>query len=275
MTHPYFQKIAELEAASIPTVSVTMVDATGSTPQDQGSKMLVTHDGLVHGTVGGGRIENQAIETALDMLSGQNPNWQTHFVEWNLQRDVGMTCGGVVKLFFETLNFLPWTITIFGAGHVANVLIPVLLNLDCQIICLDTRQAWLDKLPISPRLTKIHSDDLPQEVENISPQAFVLLMTKGHATDRPILQKFLERGNQSFIGVIGSKSKASILRKELLENGMDKETAQQFTCPLGLRLGSNHPYEIAISMSAQLIELRDQIFVPGSSSKPEKTKAIS
>src|SRR3954467_9873850 len=93
--HGFVERLAELSQAGVPFVCVTMVQAIGSTPQDAGSKMLVLDDGMVTGTVGGGRVEHKAIEHAREMLSksaGQAP--ATELVEWNLKRDVGMTCGG-------------------------------------------------------------------------------------------------------------------------------------------------------------------------------------
>ena len=56
---------------------------------------------------------------------------------------------------------------VFGAGHVANALIPLLLLLECQIRCLDTRQVWLDKLPKSPKLSLTHTQDMASEVKHI------------------------------------------------------------------------------------------------------------
>ena len=119
-----------------------MVEAVGSTPQDAGSKMLVTSAGLVTGTVGGGRVEHQAIEHARHMLS--QPARQvspTELVEWNLKRDVGMTCGGTVKLFFETYNHCDWRIVVFGAGHVASAVVACLGQLDCHVTCIDPRRS--------------------------------------------------------------------------------------------------------------------------------------
>ena len=71
MTHPteFIERLAQLDRAGHPFVVVTLVDAVGSTPQDVGSKMLVNADGLVFGTVGGGRVEQQAIETAQQILT--------------------------------------------------------------------------------------------------------------------------------------------------------------------------------------------------------------
>ena len=95
--HGFIEKLAELSNAGGPFVAVTLVDAVGSTPQDAGTKMLVDATGLLFGTVGGGRVENQALEFAQRMLQ-ESDSPTTQLVEWNLQRDVGMTCGGEVKL---------------------------------------------------------------------------------------------------------------------------------------------------------------------------------
>ena len=67
--HGFVERLAELSQSGIPFVCVTMVQAQGSTPQDAGSKMLVTASDLVTGTVGGGRVELKAIEHARKMLA--------------------------------------------------------------------------------------------------------------------------------------------------------------------------------------------------------------
>ena len=136
--HGFIEKLAELSQSGKPFVSVTMVDAVGSTPQDAGTKMLVDASGLVFGTVGGGRVEKQAIEFAQRMLNERDSPTQ-RLVEWNLQRDVGMTCGGVVKLYFEAYNHRAWRIVVFGAGHVAQSLVRCLVELECQVVCIDPR----------------------------------------------------------------------------------------------------------------------------------------
>ena len=220
MTHSteFIQRLAELDRVGQPFVVVTLVDAIGSTPQDVGSKMLVNINGLVFGTVGGGRVERQAIEMAQQMLTQPHASRSAMLVEWNLQRDVGMTCGGAVKLFFEAFNLHRWRIVIFGAGHVAQALTRCLLNLDCQILCIDSRPEWLSRLPESPRLTVLQVDDLPQAVDQLTEEDFVVCMTMGHRTDGPILQRILrEARSVAFLGVIGSQAKRKVLVRELQE----------------------------------------------------------
>ena len=255
---PYIEALSELAATSQPFVSVTMIEATGSTPQDAGSKMLVAGSGRVHGTVGGGKVEHRAIEFAQEMLGDTERNRE--IVDWNLKRDIGMTCGGLVKLFFEVYNRDDWHIVIFGAGHVAQALVGVLVTLDCRVTCFDPRQDWIDRMPNHDRLSKNCVDDLSVEAAKLKSTDFVICMTMGHSTDRPILSTlFSERIEPAYLGVIGSRSKRGALLRELKEDGIASDDAEKFLCPIGLPIGSNQPAEIAISIVAQLLEHRDVV----------------
>jgi xanthine dehydrogenase accessory factor len=257
--HGFVERLAELSKTGMPFVCVTMVEAVGSTPQDAGSKMLVTTAGLITGTVGGGRIEHQAIEYARAMLARPAGHVaRTEFVEWNLKRDVGMTCGGTVKLFFETYNHSDWRVVVFGAGHVAAEVVACLARLDCHVTCIDSRADWLERIAPSERLRKICSSEPRQLVKELPSDAFVICMTMGHATDRPILEEIFRQNREfPFLGVIGSKAKRAVLLKELAAAGIPADKAGTFHCPIGLPLGTNQPGEIAISVVAQLIEKRD------------------
>jgi xanthine dehydrogenase accessory factor len=255
----YYKAVAELLLDQVPFVSVILVDTAGSVPQDAGNKMVVTAAGLHSGTVGGGKVEQKAIGEAQRLLSDSNNAKATHFVNWSLNRDVGMTCGGAVKLYFETHNVNVWNIVVFGAGHIANALISLLINLECRITCIDPRQEWLDRLPASPKLEKRCIADMPSAVASLPADAFVALMTMGHSTDKPILLEIfrLER-RFPYLGIIGSDAKAARLYKDIEEAGLPPELRDTFFCPMGLDLGTNHPTEIAISMAAQLLQERDR-----------------
>jgi xanthine dehydrogenase accessory factor len=263
-SHGIVERLAALSQTGVPFVCVTMVEAVGSTPQDAGSKMLVTAEGLVAGTVGGGRVEHKAIQHAQEMIArpindSQQPIANCILLEWNLKRDVGMTCGGTVKLFFETYNHSDWRIVVFGAGHVASEVVGCLGRLDCHVTCIDSRPEWLGRIPASARLRKICCDDPRQLVAQLSEDSFVVCMTMGHATDRPILEEIFRQGRKfPFLGVIGSKAKRALLLKELMSAGIPPDQAGAFHCPIGLELGTNQPGEIAISVVAQLIQERDR-----------------
>ena len=216
--------------------------------------MVVDANGRDFGTVGGGRVEARVIEEAQVMLeSGQ----ATSFVDWSLKADVGMTCGGRVRLFFESWNSSPWKIVIFGAGHVTQALATLLASLPCQLTCIDPREDWLKKLPSD--VQTICVDEPKSQVADLSDDTFVLCMTRGHKSDVPILKTiFHDRRHFPYLGVIGSNAKAAVIRKELIEDGVESSLID-FYCPVGLPIGTNHPAEIAVSIAAQLIATRDKM----------------
>ncbi len=156
----YFERMNGLLAGNVPFVAVTIVDAIGSVPQEIGAKMLVVEDGLYFGTIGGGKVETRAIQEAQVLLADLNAGDEqprnnkgkverTRFTQWSLERDIGMTCGGSVKVYFEAYNTRAWHITVFGAGHCATALIELLIKLDCRVTCVDPRATWLERLPYS------------------------------------------------------------------------------------------------------------------------------
>jgi len=255
----FYGELSSLEREGTAFVLVVLVDALGSTPQDAGAKMLVTPAGRRHGTVGGGKVEAAALKLAGEMLEADSA--QPRFVNWSLKGDVGMTCGGSVKFYFEPhpAGGAAWPIVIFGAGHIAQALLPVLIPLPCSITVCDSRAEWMDRLPRAHNLRALLRDNPADLVPELPDDAFVLFMTMGHATDRPILQRALSERDFPFVGVIGSKSKAAILRREMTAGGLPAKRAAQFHCPVGLDLGTNHPHEIAISIAAQLLAERDRI----------------
>src|SRR5712691_11900561 len=175
----FFEALADFMAREEPLVTVTVVDTMGSVPQDRGAKMIVTRAGLQFGTVGGGKVETKAIAEAQKMLNGE------------VAENVGK-----------------WRVVIFGAGHVANALITMLIHFDCQIACIDPREEWLSKLPQSPKLTTIQTSDMPSVVKTLPDDAFVVMMTMGHASDAPILIEILRTRRFPYVGVIGSEAKA-------------------------------------------------------------------
>lgn len=251
----FFEALTDLTNAGAPFVSVTVVDTLGSTPQDRGSKMLVTEAGRVHGTVGGGKIEARCIDEALKLLREPDAP-KTRFHQWSLEKDIGMTCGGIVRVYFEAFNVTRWNIVVFGAGHVAAALVDVLVKLDCRVTSIDPREEWLARLPSSPKLTKTQTPDMPSMVAKIPDHSFVLLMTMGHTTDKPILIEILRTRTFPYLGVIGSNAKAKRLRQDVLDAGLPEEMTRAFLCPVGLDLGTNHPQEIAISIAAQMLQIR-------------------
>lgn len=238
-------------------VVVTLTNVRGSAPQEIGARIIIGERGILFGTVGGGKVEAHCIKLAQEYLSSDEMNANYAFT-WNLQKDIGMTCGGEVSFLFEVFKKqAAWNVAVFGAGHIAIELVKVLSNLNCKITVIDNRAEWLDKIIDAPKITKIHSQNMKDEVINLNDNCFVALMTMGHAHDVPILHEALSKRDFPYLGVIGSKAKRNRMEKDLLDMGLSCDLVTKFICPLGEDIGSNSPAEIALSIAAQLLRYRD------------------
>ena len=254
----FIEAYQKFQQQGLDFVVVTLTKVIGSAPQELGAKMIVGSEGLLWGTVGGGKIENHLMQKCLAMLAEASSLNSTEELEVNLQRDIGMSCGGVVGFLLEAvLVDSPWSIAVFGAGHISQALIPLLLPLSVKVVCYETRSEWLEKLPEARNLQKKLVLVMADEVANLSPKTFVISLSMGHSTDLPILNRAL-RLEFPFVGVIGSEIKSKKLKEELQLLGCDRAAIERLVCPLGLKLGRNTPYEIAISILAQLLQKRDE-----------------
>ena len=154
--HDVIQTCQELHAMGTPYAVVTIIKIDAHVPQEVGAKMIVTADGLHAGTIGGGKIEAKGISLAVEQINAGTTSSLMHRIDLN--QDLGMVCGGVATLFIEYSNLASWTIAVYGAGHVGQALVTLFSTLSCQLICVDSRQEWLEKLPEHPRLKKILSN---------------------------------------------------------------------------------------------------------------------
>ncbi|MEZ5787657.1 MAG: XdhC family protein [Xanthobacteraceae bacterium] len=249
-----------LHGEGTPFCTVTVANARGSVPQEIGAKAIVGGDGLICGTIGGGRVEAHGLAKARELLK-DGANARVVLETVNLNRDLGMTCGGEMTLFYEV--YRPehaWRVFIFGAGHISQRLCRLLIELDCRVVCFDTRAEWIERLPQSGKLERRLVDAFPDGVDAVPPGAFVLVITMGHATDVPVLEALSRRGVETaFLGAVGSDAKAATLRRELRERALPQDFIDHVTCPLGEKIGGNTPADIAVSALAQLVRVRGDL----------------
>lgn len=240
-----------------PFVVVTVLTVLGGAPQKPGAKAIVTAAGLHWGTIGGGRIEARAIEHSQALIARRARDPEQ--ITWNLQRDLNMVCGGEATYLFEPHETDAWKITIFGAGHVGQAVVRALEPIQCFVTCIDPRPGWCEKLPQSPRLTVRCVAEPAECVAELGSDEFFVVMTQGHATDKPILEAiFRQYPDAPYVGAIGSDVKAVKLRAELKSRGISEELLAKLHCPIGLPVGKDDPAEIAISVVAELLQSRDR-----------------
>jgi len=235
-------------------IEVTLAEIKGSAPQELGAKIFITKEGLYSGTIGGGKLENHVIKTSLNKL---NEPTKCFLEKINLQKDIGMSCGGEVIVFYEPHYFTKWPIKIFGAGHVSQALIKTLSSLQCSLNVYDSRTEWLEK--IEKKENVVFTDNI-SNFNHISSNDYIVIMTKGHGSDLPILLELSKLNIKfKFLGLIGSIAKFNKIKKELIKNNVEQKFIDQIHCPIGLPIGNNTPEEIAISITAQLLQVRDLV----------------
>lgn len=242
------QRIAELEAQRAPAAVVTVVRVSGSTPRAPGSKMIVHPDGQIEGTIGGGRVEQSAIEAGRACIDDQ----RTRFLEYALTQDLGMCCGGQIALFVEPLVVAP-RLLIFGAGHVGAALCQIASHAGFVVHVADDREQWLrpERLAVARQLHEDTTDPtLPW-----GDDCYVMITTHDHALDQRLLERALAQQTR-WVGVIGSRRKAELTRQRLAHKGFSDADIARVRIPVGLAIRAETPEEIAVSILGELIALR-------------------
>jgi len=145
---------------------------------------------------------------------------------------------------------------VFGCGHVAQELVPVLEHVGFPCVALDDRPEFADKalFPTAHEVKLIDFEHILDAV-SIGPEDYVCVMTRGHAFDT-VVQAQVLKTPACYIGVIGSAAKKAGVYKELYAQGFTPADTDRITAPIGLYIKAETPAEIAISIAGQLIEFR-------------------
>jgi xanthine dehydrogenase accessory factor len=248
----WIEALGALRDARRPCVLVVVTEVKGSTPREPGARMIVAEGRLAFGTVGGGNLERLAIERATALLARRDASSES--ADFPLAEVAGQCCGGHVTLFFEPFRWKRPTIAIFGAGHVGQALAGLAPWLAAEVRLVDGR----DEQAIQPRLAATRPYELvlvdaPEaEVDELPPDALVVVMTHDHALDLEIVARALRRGTFPYLGLIGSERKWARFQKRLLQRGFAPEALARVRCPIGLAKTGKAPAAIALSTAAEL-----------------------
>ena len=273
-TNTWHEMVYQCEQRGQGYVLVTVIATAGSTPRNGGTKMVVTGDSQFD-TIGGGNLEFEAVKQAREMLA-KGVECQ-EIVSYPLSSKVGQCCGGAVKLLFEVMLSHQQHIAIFGAGHVAQALVPILAQLPLQILWIEGRENWLEKSSdsdlhqqtannVAANAQQIASDysnvksvnnDAPvDEIAALPTDCWIVILTHNHQLDYELVEASLKRTHSNYIGMIGSKTKAKRFRHKLAHRGFDQQQIDRLISPIGdLNITGKRPIEVAVSISSQIMSL--------------------
>ena len=148
-------------------------------------------------------------------------------------------------------------VLVFGCGHVAQALVPVLAGVGFRCVAMDDRPEFArkDLFPDAEDVRLIDFTDIAASI-TITPEDYICVMTRGHAFDG-VVQAQAMMSPACYIGVIGSRRKIAGVTARLKEEyGFADADFARVTSPIGLAIRAETPAEIAVSIAGQLIALR-------------------
>ncbi len=246
--------IPELTEKGIPFVLCIVTRAEGSTPQKTGARMLIFQDGSSLGTIGGGAIELQAIEYASKMMETTTPSVR----QFQLHDELQMQCGGKMEIYFEAFG-RPVRLFIFGAGHIGRALGKYAETVGFKVTFIDNREGIYESFDSD--YADCITCDYIESLDNISftDRDFVALTTPKHEYDENLLEKLATK-NLAYLGMIGSKRKVALARKRMIhENILTEAQLDKVDMPIGIPFNAKKPEEIAISIIAKMIDIKNTL----------------
>lgn len=248
----WFDAVNECQQQGERYALITVLSVAGSAPRDAGTKMVVT-GAETFDTIGGGHLEYVVTQTAREhLVSGKA---MTTMVDYPLSSKLGQCCGGAVKVLYEVFCDHVQHVAVFGAGHVAQALVPILAQLPLQIHWIDSRDEFLDTGSMPSNVRGIVDDEPEYVCEALPQDTWLIILTHNHQLDFAIVEKALQAQRFPFVGMIGSDTKARRFMTRLRRKGYSDEQRARLISPIGdTRIPGKRPIEVAISISAQLVQ---------------------
>lgn len=246
-----YEEMVRLSREGQPFVVATVVASGGSSPRKAGAKMLVRGDGSTLGSVGGGRVERESLQAAINALADESPL----MLDFELSEENGFACGGRMSVYIEPQGHRP-LLAMFGAGHVGRAVTRLAHGCGFRVTVVDDRPECAAEalLPGADRILCLPLDDAFSSL-TLGPEDFAVIATPGHHGDFAAVRGCLGT-RAGFIGLLGSRRKRETLLRTLREEGVGEESIERIVTPVGLPIGAQSPEEIAVSIVAQLIAAR-------------------
>lgn len=257
--------LAQVERALVEQAQVVLcqiVRVQGSTPGKLGWKILVRPDGTAFGNLGGGAFEALALRDAKALLAGREISRieRYYLTEDAVKGQVtGMVCGGMIEVFLEVLSARP-VLAICGGGPVGQALARQAALCDFDLVVLEDREEFrrAELFPAGTERVEVTRDYKGDVLAAWrSRELFVAVVSRCWETDlaaaRAVLEADLPR--LEYLGLMGSQRKIERVEQGLAAANLSLSSVP-WHAPIGLALGANTPAEIALSIAAELIQVR-------------------
>ncbi len=247
-----FEEIVKLKREGKRAALATVISVKGSSPREEGAKMLIKSDGTILSSIGGGSVEAKVCQEAKRIMDRGKAEI-LHFDLTDKTAKEGMICGGVMDIFVEPI-LSPPTLYIFGGGHISLPLTKIGKIIGFNIVVIDDRSDFASPERF-PEADEVFAQDFPKVFPklNVNKSSNIVIVTRGHFSDEAVLE-WAVKTEARYIGVIGSKKKNEAIFSHLRSKGIPQDLLQKVHAPIGLNIGAETPEEIAVSILAELIK---------------------
>jgi len=236
----------------------TIIRKEGSGPRDVGAKIIVTQEGEVYGTLGGGFFEQHVIGEAVKAIrEGKPKTLKYSFTGREVEGAIntGLICGGVVEVFIDVLKPVP-KVAIFGVGRVGGPLAKIAKFVGFDVIIADTNEEVIseDLRRTASRVIIGNPKYVGDELSKHLIEHDYAVITYGEVNADYIVLKELINSNVGYVGLLGSRRKVTEFVKKLIAEGVPEERIRKkLSAPTGIDIGAETPEEISISIIAEII----------------------
>jgi len=298
-------------------VLLVVAESSNSSPGRQGFKMAVNEEGETVGTIGGGIMEKDMIEYALDVRFGNESRTikKLHHTDKTKFEKSGMICGGYQTIIFSVIDksqtiliedilssikekqnneliitpkrieyntadsILPVSFTyisdedwsyreniglplmayIAGGGHVGLAVSRIMKTLGFYVVVFDHREDvfTIEQNNFTDEIIITRYEEIGKRIIE-SERSYIIIVTPMHAGDKDTLKSVIDK-RVKYIGMMGSRSKIKNIFDALLADGINEELFKKVHTPIGIEIEAETPEEIAISIAAEIIKVKNQL----------------
>jgi xanthine dehydrogenase accessory factor len=166
-------------------------------------------------------------------------------------------CEGKPTVFLEPVE-ADAVLLVFGAGHISTFVAPLARMVGFRVCVIDDREEFANprRFPTADQLLVCSVSEAFRQIV-VTPATYIAIVTRGHAYDREALRAALAT-RPAYLGMIGSRRKRDLIYSSLMEEGVPVEELRRVHSPIGISIGAETPEEIAVSIVAELIQVRAQ-----------------
>lgn len=234
------------------------------------------------------RLDFDRSNELVTILSGEHMGRKALFTDGKeVWSSIPESAGEIAKmnpgnLFRETLGHTK-TLVVCGAGYVGQAVIRLGKVLGWHVVSIDDRVDFAGQAKLAgadrvicdefahalsgafeeekslqagaPEKAESSREDVPFSYDA---DTFFVVVTRGHSWDAQCLHEILKHPF-GYLGMMGSRVRSARMRDRLLDEGFSRETVDKLHAPVGLKIGAQTPSEIAVSILAEIIQVRQSM----------------